>query len=90
MKKLSEKILEVKQQKEYRGNWEFFNTMVTNIKLKKDDYMRMFDNLSDEEIAAWIKLVQLCYKGSDEQDEADRMQNQDDLAAFYAKHPIEE
>ncbi len=76
---------------DYAECWQWFNNLITNVKLTKQQLEGMFSNLKDDEIKAWIKEVQDCYTGMDDESEAEAMKlkNYKDLAAFYANYPIE-
>lgn len=78
-------------QEEYAGHWQWFNNLITNVKLTKQQLEHMLGNLSNNEIDVWIKEVQDCYTGMDDESEVEAMKlkNYKDLAAFYANHPIE-
>ena len=74
----------------YAGNWQFFNSLVTNVELDEDQYRKMFENLNDKEIKVWIKLVKDCYAGTEQEDEAMKIGDDVDLARFYYKYPVTE
>ena len=74
----------------YAGNWQWFNLLVTNVELEEDQYRKMFSNLNDKEIKVWIKLVQDCYAGTEQEDDAMKIGDDVDLARFYYQNPVTE
>ena len=74
----------------YAGNWQFFNSLVTNVELEEDQYSKMFENLNDKELKVWIKLIQDCYAGTEQEDDAMKIGDDVDLARFYYKYPVTE
>ena len=89
MKNLSQYVTEAVSKKQYDDHWVFFNTLVANVKLSKDQYQKMFENLSDDEIDEWIELTVNANKGTGWHADANKMHDHVDLAIFYSKHPIE-
>ena len=75
---------------QYFYNWHWFNVLVTNVDLSEKNYRDMFANLTDDELKVWIKEVKDCYSGSPQEDEANKIGDDVDLARFYAKYPITE
>lgn len=72
----------------YGNNWQWFNNLITNVKLDEDTLVCMFANLTDEELKVWIKEVQDCYSGTPQEDDANKIGDDVDLARFYAKYPV--
>lgn len=73
---------------ECRHNWKFFNFLITDVQLSEDQYIAMFDNLSDQQFYIWVECLKECYVGAPEEDETNRIKSREDLARFYANHPI--
>lgn len=82
-------LSEASKEERYASNWQWFNNLVTDVNIFEDQYRDMFSNLSDDEIKVWIKEVQDCYVGTEEEDAANNISNYKDLAKFYWKNPIQ-
>lgn len=78
------------QQEYYASNWQFFNTLVTNVELSEDTLLEMFSNLKEDEIEVWAEEIRCCYVGADGEEDAQNIETAADLAHFYAKYPITE
>ena len=76
---------------QYRGNWEWFNNLVTNVKLTEQQYRAMFENIKDDELQIWIEEVKSAYAGigGKAEREANQIGDHVDLARFYFRYPIE-
>ena len=78
---------------DFANNWQWFNQLVTNVKLSKEQLTAMFSNLSEEEIKVWASEIKDCYIGSaDEEAEvkARSITNAEELAQFYYEYPVYE
>jgi len=77
----------------YASNWQWFNRLVTNVKLSKDQLRAMFYNLTEDEIKAWASEIKDCFIGNEDEEaeaKATSITNADELAEFYYKYPIYE
>ena len=74
----------------YASNWQWFNNLICNVQLEEDQLRGMFANLTDAEIKVWIKEVQDCYVGTDQEEMANKIGDDIDLARFYFKNPVTE
>jgi len=77
-------------QEKFASDWQWFNRLVTNVNLEEDQYRDMFANLSDKEIKIWIKEIQDCYIGTEQEDDAMKIGDDVDLARFYYQNPVTE
>ena len=78
---------------DFANNWQWFNQLVTNVKLSKEQLTAMFSNLRQEEIEVWASEIKDCYIGSaDEEAEvkARSITNAEELAQFYYEYPVYE
>lgn len=74
----------------YGNNWQWFNNLICNVQFEEDQLRGMFANLTDDEVKAWIKEVQDCYSGTRQEDEANKIGDDIDLARFYYRNPVTE
>lgn len=77
-------------QHDYLLNWQWFNTLVTNVDLSWQKYYDMFKNLNDKEIYVWIKEIQTSCVGTELEDDANDINDAKSLAMFYADNPFED
>ena len=74
----------------FASDWQWFNMLITNVKLEEDQYCQMFANLTEPELKVWIKEVQACYAGTDQEKDAMDIKDYWDLGYFYYKNPVTE
>ena len=73
---------------QYSSNWQWFNNLICDVKLEQDQLEAMFWNLTDDEIKVWIKEIQDCYVGTEDEDAAKEITDVESLAYFYYNYPI--
>lgn len=74
----------------YGSNWQWFNNLICNVQFEEDQLRGMFANLPDDELKVWIKEVKDCYSGTRQEDEANKIGDDIDLARFYYRNPVTE
>lgn len=79
-----------KDNAKYACDWQWFNNLICNVQFEEDQLRGMFANLTDDELKVWIKEVQDCYVGTDQEEMANKIGDDIDLARFYFKNPVTE
>ena len=74
----------------YASEWQWFNNLICNVELEEEQLRGMFFNLNEDEIKVWIKEVQDCYAGTDQEEETKKIGDDVDLARFYYHNPVTE
>ncbi len=85
---LNSYLVESRNDDQYRCNWQWFTNLITNVDLSRQQLENMFSNMEQREVAIWIAEIQDCYVGTDAEEEAMKMKNYKDMAAFFANHPV--